>query len=253
MTNDEYVFAVIQKYEIPTGPYSPAVQAANALTPFLRQWATPYLENIFPSGSFAKGTGVRGSTDIDIFISLSSSLTANLGEIYNGLFDFALKQGWNPRQQNVSIRIQYLSQNIDLVPGRVQAGYQNYHSLYKSKVNSWTQTNVTLQTQFVTNSGRTNEIRAIKIWRNLRNLDFPSFFLEMMVIQALHGRSTSTLADNVWEALKSISAYLTTVRIVDPSNTNNIISDDLTVAEKQFIAAQAIQTLRTPQWNQVIW
>ena len=253
MTNDEYILSVLQRYMIPTGPLSPAEQAANALNPFLRHWAGPYLNNIFFAGSYAKGTGVRGSTDIDIFISLSPNLTTNLAAIYNGLFDFALRQGWNPRRQNVSIGIQYLAQKIDLVPGQVQAGYQNYHSLYRSKVNSWTQTNVALQTKLVRESGRINEIRAIKIWRNLRNLDFPSFFLELAVIQALHGRYRNTLADNIVEVIRFISAYLITIRIVDPANTNNIISDDLTVAEKQFIVAQANQTLRTANWGQVIW
>jgi hypothetical protein len=253
MTNDEYVFSVIQRYSILTGPYSPAEQSANALAPYIRRWAGNYLANIFFSGSYAKGTGVRGSTDIDIFISLSSNLTTNLGDIYSGLFDFALKQGWNPRKQNVSIGIQYLGQKIDLIPGQVQAGYQNYHSLYRSKVNSWTQTNVALQTKLVRESGRTNEIRAIKIWRNLRNLEFPSFFLELMVIQALRGRRIGALADNVLEAIRFVANNLIAARIIDPSNTNNIISDDLTIAEKQFIVAQANSTLRAGNWNQVVW
>jgi len=253
MTNDEYILSVLQRYVIPTGPYSPAEQAANSLKPYLRNWASPYLSDIFFSGSYAKGTGVRGSTDIDIFISLSANHPSNLADIYNSLFGLAQRQSWNPQRQNVSIGIQYAAQKIDLVPGKIQAGYQNYHSLYKSKTNSWTQTNVALQTKTVRDSGRVNEIRAIKIWRNLRNIDFPSFFLELVVIQALHGRSTSTLADNVWEAIRFISSSLTTIRIVDPSNTNNVISDDLTLAEKQVVASQAVQTLRATNWSQVIW
>ncbi|MCI0617790.1 nucleotidyltransferase domain-containing protein, partial [bacterium] len=201
MTNDEYILSVLQRYVIPTGPYSLAEQSANSLKPYLRNWASPYLSDLFFSGSYAKGTGVKGSTDIDIFISLSSNHPSNLADIFNSLYSVAQRQSWNPRRQNVSIGIQYTGQKIDLVPGKIQAGSQNYHSIYKSKANTWTQTNVALQTQTVRDSGRINEIRAIKIWRNLRNLDFPSFFLELAVIQSLHGRSRSALADNVWEAI----------------------------------------------------
>jgi hypothetical protein len=43
------------------------------LEPYLRNWAGLYLSRIFISGAYAKGTAFRGSTDIDIFISLRSN------------------------------------------------------------------------------------------------------------------------------------------------------------------------------------
>lgn len=117
---------------------------------------------------------------------------------------------------------------LDLVPGKIQTGYQNYHSLYKRRTDSWTQTNVKLHIDTVSKSGRVNEIRAVKIWRNLHSLDFPSFFLELVVLEALKGKSTTNLAENVLSALRYIGNSLPTVRILDPSNTNNLISDDMT-------------------------
>ena len=75
----------------------------------------------------------------------------------------------------------------DLVPGKVQAGYQNYHSLYLRKRDSWTQTNVGLHADTVHSSGRLKEIRAVKIWRMLHGLDFPSLYLELFTIRSLSG------------------------------------------------------------------
>jgi hypothetical protein len=135
----------------------------------------------------------------------------------------------------------------------VQAGSQNYHSLYLRKRDSWTQTNVTLHVQTVHNSSRLKEIRAVKVWRMLHGLDFPSLYLELFTIDALSGRSRSTLADNVLHVLRTIGSALTTTRLVDPSNTNNILSDDLTQSEKQRIATQAGQSVREQAWERIIW
>jgi hypothetical protein len=46
---------------------------------------------------------------------------------------------------------------------------------------------------------------------------------------------------------------LTTARIVDPANTNNIISDDLTATEKTSIKSAATGSLGKQLWREVIW
>lgn len=253
MTADEYVAQVLNKYAVPRGSISPTERNANAIAPSIRQWAGIWLSNLSFSGSYAKGTGVLGTTDIDLFISLKSDTPSNLKDLYESLYKLATNQFWSPRRQNVSIGITYNGSKIDLVPARIQAGYQNYHSLYRSKKDSWTQTNVSLQIDKVKNSGRVNEIRAVKIWRNLHSLDFPSFFLEMMVIDALYQRSTTTLAENVIAALRYISNSIQSTRIVDPSNTNNVISDDLSASEKAVIASQASRSYQEQYWEKIIW
>jgi hypothetical protein len=40
--------------------------------------------------------------------------------------------------------------------------------------------------------------------------------------------------------------------VVDPANSNNIISDDLTQAEKSAIRSAAINALRAANWNQIV-
>lgn len=253
MTADEYVAQILRKYAVQTGPNSPAERNGNAIKPTIRQWAGYSLADIFFSGSYAKGTPISGSTDIDLFISLSSNTPGSLQSIYEGLFQFASRQGWFPRRQNVSIGITYNGTKIDLVPGRIQPGYLNFHSLYRSKVGSWTQTNVALHIDRVKKSQRTDEIRAIKIWRNLHKIEFPSFYLELTVIDALYQRPTSTLANNVLEALRYIGNSLPTARVIDPANSNNIISDDLTSSEKQTIASQARISVQKTSWGRIIW
>ena len=253
MTADEYVAQILNKYAVTTGSNSPTERNANAISPSISQWAGIWLSDLIFSGSYAKGTGVLGTTDIDMFISLKSDTPDNLRDIYEGLYKLAESQYWSPRHQNVSIGITYNGTKIDLAPGRIQPGYQNYHSLYVRKTDSWTKTNVSLQIDKVRNSGRVNEIRAVKIWRNLHTLDFPSFYLELMVIDSLYQRPTNNLSENVLTALRYISNSILSVRVLDPSNTGNVISDDLSKADKTLIASQANSSLQEQYWEKIIW
>src|SRR3990172_1532101 len=119
MTSDEYVLQVVAKYAGTTT----AEIYHGMLEPYLRNWAGSYLSRTFICGAYAKGTAIKSSSDIDIFISLRSNYP-NLNGMYDSLYKYALNQGWSPRKQNVSIRIQYAGAKIDLVPGRIQEGYQ---------------------------------------------------------------------------------------------------------------------------------
>lgn len=256
MTEDAYISSVLRKYTLTASPLaaSPAVRAAKAVIPRLNAWANQWLASpITLSGSYAKGTAVVGTTDVDLFISLKNAAPFSLEGIYSQLFDFAQKEGWNPRAQNVSIGIEHEGAKIDLVPAKVQAGLAVWHSLYVRKRDTWTQTNVTRHIAAVRASKRTPEIRALKVWRTLHGLDFPSFYLELTVIDALSGRGITALGRNVMHALEYIARSFPTARVVDPANTANIISDDLTIAEKRFISAQAHLGIRATNWNQILW
>lgn len=253
MTPDQYVESVLAKYQVPRGRTSPAEQLGGSVAGPLRAWAGQQLNALEYSGSYAKETGVRGISDVDVFISLKSDTTNTLKDIYDGLYSLAQKQGWSPRQQNVSVGVTVNGTRGDLVPGKVQAGYQNYHSLYLRKTDSWTQTNVALHVDTVRKPGRQREIRAIKIWRMLQNLDFPSLYLELFTIQALSGRSQSNIAENVLHVLRTIGTTLASTRIEDPANTNNVLSDELTRQEKERIATLAWQSSQQPNWGSIIW
>ena len=253
MTPDQYVESILAKYQVPRGSTSPAEQLGAAVAAPLRAWAGQQLNALEYSGSYAKVTGVHGVSDVDVFISLKSGTPNTLKEIYDSLHSLAQKQGWSPRQQNVSVGVTVNGTRGDLVPGKVQAGYQNYHSLYLRKRDSWTQTNVTLHVGTVRNAGRLREIRAVKIWRFLNSLDFPSLYLELFTIQALSGRSQADLAENVLHALRTIGTSLVSTRIEDPANTNNVLSDDLTKQEKERIAILAAQSARQQYWKDILW
>lgn len=249
---DTYLRSILARVRVDTGPNSPARSVQAILRPSLLQWGGSYLVSMNPSGSFAKGTAIRGGTDIDIFASISHEATASLETIYTTLFNRLHQDGFNPRPQNVSIGIQVNGYSVDVVPARRQSHVGEFHSLWRRKGKTWTQTNVNTHINTVRSSGRSEEVMILKVWRNQRGVVFPSFLLELVTIEACRGRQVGAVAANVWATLHYIRDNIQTAVFVDPANTNNRISDDLTNAEKQLLATAAMETCRVKTWGGVV-
>jgi len=250
MNANQYIFSVLRRYAV---SYRPPAAALKMLYPLISTWARPYLLRIIPSGSFAKKTAIAGGSDIDLFISLSPR-APELHEIYDSLAAYLEARGFPIREENVSIRVAAGGVRVDLVPARKQLGNTSDHSLYLRKRNSWTKTNVFRHVSYIKNSGRIAEIKALKIWRQLIGLDFPSFYLELAVINALrqqHARNFN-LENNLIIIYEYLASNFLTALAIDPANTNNVVSNDLTDEEKKLISEAAESSLRQP-WEMTIW
>ena len=53
--------------------------------------------------------------------------------------------------------------------------------------------------------------------------------------------------------LRDIRDNIQTRRVVDPANTNNILSEELTQMEKKALSDAAQQSLLAPYWGEIIW
>ena len=162
------------------------------------------------------------------------------------------------------------------------------HTIYRRRTDAWMQTDVSEHMRVVGRSGWTDEIRAMKIWRERWRLDWPSFYLELTVLDALKGSLSATqeageeaalrsseakshmesspltvalkpcstqrgLAGNMRRALEYVAEDFVRARVVDPANTNNVISDELRTEEKGAIAAAARKALGMSSWESVLW
>jgi len=236
---------------VDTGPSSPVRNVQATVLPVIREWAGGQLVAVRPSGSFAKGTANNSGTDIDLFISLAQSTSETLKEIYQSLLNRMSQKDYNPKPQNVSIGVKVSGYSVDLVPGKRQDTFSDDHSLYRRKADTWTKTNVTTHISHVIKGGRAGETRIIKLWRDQKGLDFPSFYLELTVIAALTLKY-GTLSSNVWKVFEHLRDVFVNARVTDPANTNNIISDDLTAAERGKVKTAAEQALAAKNWDQIV-
>ncbi len=247
---NKYLEDIISKYAVNV---EGAESAGQSIYPIIEKWSNGYLAKAEFSGSLSKGTAISIGTDADIFISLSSTTPGTLSEMYETLYSAITQAGYASRKQNVSIGTTVNGYKIDLVPARRQSQYGNEHSLYKNKTNTWTQTNIQTHISHVKNSNRTSEIKLAKIWRNLHNLDFSSFYLEMAVIDALKNLRVGNIAANFLTVLEFFRDHIESKRYVDPANTNNIISDDLTLSQKRLISEQARASRGQKNWEAIVW
>ena len=252
MTADEYLLGILAREQVDTSLASPVWAARRALTPVLSQWGGRFVLQVDPSGSFAKGTANRSGTDIDLFISLSPGTPETLKQIYESLFAAVSTAGYSARRQDVSIGLRVNGTDVDLVPGKKQNVLTSDHSLYRRKADSWTKTNVQTHIAHVRAHGRQLETRILKLWRTQRGLDFPSFYLELVVIEALKGNLTMSLSGRAMTVFNYLAGSFATARIIDPANTNNVVSDDLTVTEKAAIKYAANRTLQASTWGEII-
>lgn len=213
----------------------------------LKAWSGKHYGDLFISGSSAKGTALQGSSDLDLFLSLRPSIPGTLEEIFTDFSDTLKRVGYTVRLQNVSVRIKHSGLRIDLVPGKRLPNTQDWHFLYTNRRENQNriQTNVKQHINAVLNSGRVNEIMALKIWRDINRLSLPSMYLEMYVLKAMARKwgGKGQLAENFLFLLEDISRYFPNVAVYDPSSSTNTISNDLLKSEKLVIQRAAARTL----------
>lgn len=255
-----YLNQILQKYN--AKDLAPHTYVIAKLKSDLITWANTCYLGIYDSGSRAKGTAISIASDVDYLISLTSDCNENTGGLkacYDSLFAKLNEIYYPVKKQNVSVRLILNGLSIDVTPARKQNGNTNYHNLHVSKSVSWKQTNIQKHINDISQSGRTNEIKLLKIWRELNKLDFPSIYLEYLLVDNILFNKTkdaSKLTDNVWHVFKELAKTQGNPlfeKIVDPANSNNILSDLMTTAEKNIIINYAQVAIKATDWSQIFW
>ena len=150
-------------------------------------------------------------------------------------------------------------ERIDVVPMQRIAGQKDYNLLVNKnsdfEKNSRIKTNPNKHASY--GSGQKSEkqvVKLLKIWRDKNDAKFPSIYLEMFVADCFEDHKKAipiTLEQRLIMTLKYIQTKITIKRIVDPANTNNVISDSLSTSEKQELSGKIHDMLEdikdTPQ------
>lgn len=268
MSGDEYLRGVVDKYDKNHDYNYYETAAFSELGNIIKNWYNsryflwgPSMK-IQQSGSRAKGTAIKGSSDMDMFLSITDRQNEDtLKNYYDEIYEFLKGRGYKVRKQNVSIGVNFKGYDIDVVPAKrtnsstYKKDWQAYndHWLWSNKKQTRTLTNIQRHIDLVRNSGLTKEIMLTKIWRNNHNLDFPSIYIEIIVREALQNSSSYSLSDNFLKVLRYIRDNIIDKKVVDPSNSQNIISESLTYSEKVAISKAASDSLNKQYWSSIVW
>lgn len=251
-TTEQYAASIVEKYHVAADTGSPSHRAADEVIPLLKKWGKEYLLGITLSGAYAKNTAISLSSHVDVLIALGPIPGMEMKTVFWNLFSFLTDHDLHPRTRNVSIQLESKGLRVDLVPAcrdRESSG----NLLFNKRSGNAVRTDVAQHVHLVANSGRQQEICAIKIWRERNDLDFPSLYLELTVLRALEGERFGQLADNVLTALRYLSNRFERAVIGDPANADNVLSNDLTGEDKKAIAKAARKALYDENWKKILW
>lgn len=224
------------------------------------------------SGSYAKHDAINTKFDLDVCQPFKRDAFSTLEEMADAVFDFFYSEfedddlvTYKTRKQRVSTGITFVIDGdeiqMDIVPGRelladdyTETNRLNLHVRAKLlQPASTTQTNIQEHINLV--KGKNSErsiIRLLKIWKSNKNQSrVKSFFVELITIRAFE--NCSEVPSGIWEQLKMVLEYVRdnvqTIRLVDPANSNNVVSDTMTDSEKLNLHYDMKQILEHVEQN----
>ena len=249
-TVEQYAASVVEEYRVVPGVGSAAHRAADEVIPLLQEWGKQYLQGLTLSGAYAKNTAITLSSHVDVLIALNPVPGMEMKSLFWNLFTYLTDRDLRPRTRCVSMQVPCRGLMVDLIP---MCRERDGDALFNKKSGKAVHTDVAEHTHLIGNSGRQQEICALKIWRERSELVFPTLYLELTVLQALAEQRFGQLADNVLQVLRYLANRFEQARVCDPANRENVLSDDLTVAEKKAIAKAARDALYDENWKKIIW
>lgn len=249
---DQYAASIVDKYRVVADTTSDSHQAADEVLPLIKEWGKQYLLGMTLSGAYAKNTAISLSSDVDVLIALKPVPGQEMKNIFWGLFEYLSDKGVRPHTRNVSIQVVARGHKVDLIPA-----YRDRDTggdiLFNKKSRSVVHTDVGRHVHRVANCGRQQEIAALKIWRERKSLDFPSLYLELTVLNALEHERFGKLAENVLTVLRYLGNKFERLIVRDPANGENIVSNDLSEAEKKAIATLAREAVYDENWKAIVY
>src|SRR5260370_41371471 len=235
----------------PLGEATTGPPAAVAIFPFWRGGGGTAWWAAGVRGAFEKDTAISLSSSVDVVLCLHLSSEMEVRSEFWRMFEYLADQNLRPHTRTVSLQVESGGLRVDVIPSWPSRG--SGQILYHKEPGSPFHTNLAQHVHLITNAGRSQEICALKIWRERHSLDFPSFYLELATLLALEGERFGQLAENIFTVLRYFAGRLAQAVIRDPANPDNVVSDDLTHAQKKTIAQAAHKALEDDDWERVIW
>lgn len=198
------------------------------------------------AGSYEKGTMIRDSYDLDIVCYFPSSDQRSLKEIRQDVTDHLAKnyqttaKASAERITNLKGVLAPASYHIDVVPGRFIENTKDVFIHLAHGDKDRLQTNLKTHISYIAGSGCVPVIRLAKIWCHRNALEVKTFVLEMFVVETLKGaRNKNNLSESFLKVLEAMKDEFKSKQLIDPANSNNIVSQQVDASQKAQVALKA--------------
>ena len=204
-------------------------------------------------GSYGKQTIIRTRYDLDVVAYWSKDTSYTIKGIYDGVGNALRNEFTSVKPKTVAWEIPFNGGfHVDVVPGRALDVNFFETNLYRTDTGTTLKTSLKTHIDTVKDSGRRDVIRLMKLWRERRQVPFKkSFLLELLTIYGCRGVPFMELEPQVIAALRFLRDNIETIQVLDPANTNNSLSDDISSGDKARIKAAAQAALGANDWNEV--
>lgn len=195
------------------------------------------------AGSWEKGTMICDRYDLDIVCYFLSTDERSLREIREDVAS-RLSEKYLLEHKASAERILDLKGSeapsdfhIDVVPGRFIKDTDDVFLHVVGGDKERMQTNLKVHIDHIVNSGCVPVIRLVKLWAHRNNVKIKTFVLELFVVQALSGyQSKGDLKKGFLKTLEAFKNDFSSTEIVDPANTNNVVSRLIDESEKTLVS-----------------
>lgn len=267
MTNNEYLEAVLKSQTL--APDSAEMKALQEQRNKVEQLLRKHFEKSSPmiryGGSKAKGTMIKEAYDLDIICYSLHDDTAvgeTLEDIYNNTRKALESEYWiEPKASALRLKNRdpknfKVDFHIDVVPGRFTDESKTNVFLYVSTgEKKRLKTNLDVHIEHVRESGVTDAIRLLKLWRVRNGLRIKHFALELLVVKLLKDRESTALSGQLERIWQEFRDHPDSLSIEDPANpTGNDLSHllDATIrSELSSAASVTLNTIRDSGWQAV--
>ena len=216
-------------------------------------WGGEHIVEVVPGGAFEKATANRTGICMDFVVWIRTGSQRRIPEVYESMFSTFGRLGLHPIRRDVTIGLRVSDTiTVDILPAKRLSTISDIHEIYSARRALAITTNLHQHVLDTHETGRQDEIRILKLWRDQNGLDFPSFYLELAVVAALRRRPAGALVENVWATLGFLERLLVPRAMLDPANAANIVSEELTRAQKRSIALAAAAARSGRPWSEIV-
>ncbi len=187
-------------------------------------------------GSKGKKTMIKESYDLDIVLYFPDTTDGSIQNIYDKVARYLGSSNYSIMPKNAAIRVlKRDNYHIDVVPAKRIKDSEDL-AILRDKEKKWIQTSVIRHIASIREFGRRDVIKLLKLWKVRYEIEFPSFILEQLIIRALKNNLKLPLNDAIIEVFEFVSENMESIRLVDPANSNNILTDSISAYDKDVIA-----------------
>jgi len=206
-------------------------------------------------GSFAKRTQIAAQFDLDVVVYFPPS-SEGPRAVFEAVERRLRAAGHAPDRHNVALRLRYTpGWHVDVVPGRAVDATYKYARLWSAELDVTRQTSLKMHIRMAREGDR-EVIRLLKLWRARHVVPVGTFVLELAAARVRRGgwqaKPPAPLEARFAHVLRFLAEDFPGARLVDPANSNNVVTDEIEWFRKRAIADAAAEALGGP-WERVVW